>query len=148
MVGAMGRQSYIWHLLRAARAARDRRRPSYTVDSARGRLAEVEAERRRRMGRELPERQGPELARARDEHRLADGVGADRAASRRGRHQRERPARHPMAAGAAEWRGLVGREGVHRQRIPQSLLYAVLPLSALLPVAGIGELPGAAAAAE
>ncbi len=39
-------------------SARDRRRSERALDSARGRLAQVETERGRRMGRELPERQG------------------------------------------------------------------------------------------
>src|SRR5258708_16914642 len=92
-VGAMGRQPHLRNILRAAGTARDRGGPERAVGAARGRVAQIEAERRWRMGRELSQRQGPELARTRNKHGLANGVGAHRAAGGRSTPALKTPAR-------------------------------------------------------
>ena len=77
--------------------ARDRRRYQRAVDQARGRVAQIETESRRRMGREPARGQRSGVARARNQHRVADGVGADRIDRGRGGHQRQCDARRAVA---------------------------------------------------
>ena len=62
MVGSMGRQLYLRHILGAVGSARDRRRYEGAVDSnARVAWLQVQAELGRRMGREPARRQGSAL---------------------------------------------------------------------------------------
>ncbi len=56
MVGTLGRQLHLRHVLRAGGLARGRRRSEAAVDSASGRVAQVQAELRRWMGRESAQR--------------------------------------------------------------------------------------------
>ncbi len=100
MVGTLGRQLYLRHLLGAGGPARDRRRYQRAMDQARRRMAQVEAESRRRMGREPTVGQGSLVARARHQHRVADGVGADRIA--RGRSRASATMRCAARSGCSE----------------------------------------------
>ena len=81
---------------------------------------------------------GPGVDRARREHRLADGVGAARAArGRRGRAAAAAPRRSTGCAHAAAGRQL-GRAAVHRHRLPRRLLHQLPPLPAGVPGDGAG----------
>src|SRR5713101_6880356 len=101
MVGTLGNQLYLWNLLGAVGPARDWRRYQRTVDQACGRVAKVEAESGRRMGREPAVGQRSGVARSRNQHRVANGVGADRIDCGRIRDQRACDARRAMALRAA-----------------------------------------------
>src|SRR5208337_1771226 len=92
LVGTLGHQLYLRHLLGAVGLARDRRRYQRAVDQAGGPVAQVEAESRRRLGREPAVGQRSRVARARKQHGVADGVGADRIDRGRVRNQRTRGA--------------------------------------------------------
>ena len=104
-------------------------------------------ERGRRLGRGLPLLRRPGLDRARREHRLADRVGAARAARRR----RGAVATRPLAG--VGWLmlppsapdGTLGRAAVHRHRLPLRLLHQLPPLPAHLPRDGARPLPGGVA---
>src|SRR5580704_8506341 len=102
MVGTLGDQLYLWNFLGAVGPARDRRRYERAVDQALGRMAEVEAESGRRMGRKPAVGQGCGVARARDQYRVANGVGFDRIDRRRVGNQRACDARRAMALRATE----------------------------------------------
>src|SRR6266849_5837123 len=102
MVGTLGHQLYLRHLLGAVRAPRNRCRRQRAVDQARGAMAQVKTESRRWMGREPPLGPGSSMAWARNQHRLANRVGFDRVDRRRNRAQRSRDARSAVALRAAE----------------------------------------------
>ena len=80
VVGALGGQLYLRHLLRACRAcARSASISSEPWIQALGRMDQVEAESGRRMGREpVFSDKDPALARARHQHAFANRMGDDR----------------------------------------------------------------------
>ncbi len=115
-------------------------------DQARGRLARAPPERGRRLGRGRALLRRPALDRARPEHRLADRMGAARAARRRRRRRGDGQGRslarvHPAA------RRRLGRAAVHGHRVPLRLLHQLPPLQDQLPRDGARALPGGDAAA-
>src|ERR1700722_16445491 len=104
-------------------------------------MAEIEAESGRRMGREPAVRQGRGVARAWNQYRVANGVGADWTDRGRVGDQRACDARRAMALRAAERRRRVGREGIDRQRISKPFLSSLPHVCALLSADGARALP-------
>src|SRR5208337_5618290 len=77
VVGPLGCELYLWHLLRPFGPAGNRRQSRGAMGEARRAMAQVQAKPRRRMGRELPERPRTGLARPGSEHRVPNRVGVD-----------------------------------------------------------------------
>ena len=80
-------------------------------------------------GEDAPLLRRPGLDRPRSEHRVADGVGAARAA-RAGERTRGGGARRGLAGGDPAGGRRLGRAAVHRHRLPRRLLHQLPPVPA------------------
>src|SRR5437773_1811764 len=136
VVGPLGRQLHLRHLVRARRPRRDRRGPARALRAPRRRVAPGAPERRRRLGgdgclvrRRVARREG-------GEHGLADGVGAPRAHGRGRGGEPGRAARHRLPRPHAGRGGHLERAPLHRHGLPAPLLPPLPPLPALLPAHG------------
>ena len=105
-------------------------------------LARAPPERRRRLGRGPALIRRSALDRARPQHRLADRVGAARAARRR-RALAGAVAGGRLAGRHAAPRRHLGRAAVHGHRLPVRLLHQLPPVPADVPADGARALPEA-----
>ncbi len=127
LVRALGRGVHLWHLLRFARpggSGRERPRSAYP---ARGRVAALDSECRRRLGRKLRQLR-PRHLYGGAQHAVADRVGDSGADCRRRRRFDQRAARYRIPGGNAARRRKLGRRTFHRDRFSQSLLSELPPL--------------------
>ncbi len=143
VVGSMGRQLYLRHIFGVVGAACDRRGYERGLDPACGRVAQVGAELRWRMGRELSRRQRSGAQGQRREHSVADRMGLDRINRRRGPNQRPLDARGGLAGRRTEQRWSLGGHRVHWYRFPQSFLSSLSHVCTLLSADGAGPIPPA-----
>ncbi len=141
VVRTLGRELRLRCRRRAAGAHRRRRRSGPPAHPARRAMARRAPERRRRLGRDLRLVRRRGAARPRPEHRVADGVGAARAARRGRGARRGRRARRGLPRRDAVARRPVGGAALHRHRLPARLHAQVPPLSQLLAALGARPLP-------